>query len=107
MMNVMSLSYCAERFTWFRKPRPDELPHIGTPSDIAWAVWNRAGAASIADVKYLVVTQIMNAASRELIRQALGTLQPPQSETKIWPGSDFTMDTTGGRAILGQSSMGS
>ncbi|EOA92123.1 uncharacterized protein SETTUDRAFT_153104 [Exserohilum turcica Et28A] len=101
LMNVMSLSYCAERFTWFRKPRPDELPHIGTPSDIAWAVWNRAGAASIADVKYLVVTQIMNAASRELIRQALGTLQPPQSETKIWPGSDFTMDTTGGRAILG------
>ncbi|XP_014558693.1 hypothetical protein COCVIDRAFT_93893 [Bipolaris victoriae FI3] len=101
LMNIMSLSFCAEKFTWFRKPLPEELPHIGTPSDIAWAVWNRAGASNIADVKYLLVTQIMNPTSRDMIRTALGTLQPPQSETKVWPGSDFTMDTVGGRAILG------
>ncbi|KAH7558382.1 hypothetical protein BM1_05654 [Bipolaris maydis] len=101
LMNIMSLSFCAEKFTWFRKPLPEELPHIGTPSDIAWAVWNRAGASNIADVKYLLVTQIMNLTSRDMIRTALGTLQPPQSETQVWPGSDFTMDTVGGRAILG------
>ncbi|EUC41771.1 hypothetical protein COCMIDRAFT_29507 [Bipolaris oryzae ATCC 44560] len=101
LMNIMSLSFCAEKFTWFRKPLPEELPHIGTPSDIAWAVWNRAGASNIADVKYLLVTQIMNPTSRDIIRTALGTLQPPHSETQVWPGSDFTIDTVGGRAILG------
>jgi hypothetical protein len=101
-MNIMSLSFCAERFTWFRKPLPDELPHIGTPSDIAWAVWNRAGTSNIANVKYLLVTQIMNPGSRNIIITALGTLQPPESEYKLWPGNDFTMDTIGGRAILGE-----
>ena len=80
LMNIMSLSYCAEKFTWFRKPRPDELPHIGTPSDIAWAVWNRAGAADIANVKYLLVTQIMNPGSRDIIREAIETQYPTQSQ---------------------------
>lgn len=101
-MNIMSMSFCAEKFTWFRKPLPDELPHIGTPSDIAWAVWNRAGASDIANVKYLLVTQIMNAGSREIFRAALGTLQPPESEYKVWPGHEFAMDTAAGRAILGK-----
>ena len=98
----MSLSYCAEKFTWYRKPKPEELPHIGTPQDIAWAAWNRAGAADIKDIKYLIVTQIMNPQSRQLCIQALGTLTPPQSEFKLWPGQDFAIDSPAGLAILGK-----
>jgi hypothetical protein len=100
-MNIMSLTYCAEKFTWMRKPNPDELPHIGTAQDIAWAAWNRAGAASVSDIKYLLVTQVMNAGSREVFRSALETLVPSQSEYRLWPGHEFAMDTAGGQAILG------
>jgi hypothetical protein len=100
LMNVMSPMYCAEKFTWMRKPDPDELPHIGSTSDIGWAMWNRA-ASDVKNLKYLVVTQVMNAGSREIFRSALGTLNPPQSEYKLWPGQDFDMNTSGGQAILG------
>jgi hypothetical protein len=100
----MSMTYCAEKFTWFRKPKPDELPHIGTTQDIAWAVWNRAGAADIKDIKYLIVTQIVNPGSRDIYIKALNSLDPPQSEWKLWPGQDFGMDTVGGQAILGMFS---
>jgi hypothetical protein len=104
LMNVMSMTNCAEKFTWFRKPKPDELPHIGTTQDIAWAVWNRAGAADIKDIKYLIVTQIVNPGSRDIYIKALNSLDPPQSEWKLWPGQDFGMDTVGGQAILGMFS---
>ncbi|CAE7194196.1 hypothetical protein P3342_009594 [Pyrenophora teres f. teres] len=100
LMNIMSMSYCAEKFTWKRKPKPDELPHIGTPSDIAWATWNRVGA-NIAGIKYLIVTQVINSDSREIFKSALRTLSPPQSEFKLWPGHEFLMDNDAGLAILG------
>ena len=65
-------------------------------------MWNRVAAGNnIKEIKYLIVTQIMNAGTRDLIRAAHGTLSPPQSETKVWPGSDFSMDTAGGQALLG------
>ncbi|KAG9186415.1 hypothetical protein G6011_02971 [Alternaria panax] len=101
LMNIMSLSYTAKTFTWHRTPLPSELPHFGTAQDIAWAVWNRVNAPDLAGLKYLLVTQIMNAGSRELFRSALGGLDPPQSEVKVWPGHEFRLDTDGGRAILG------
>lgn len=100
LMNIMSMSYCAEKFTWKRKPKADELPHIGTPSDIAWATWNRVGA-NIPDIKYLLVTQVINADSREIFKGALRTLSPPQSEFKLWPGHEFLMNDDAGLAILG------
>ncbi|KAG9384896.1 hypothetical protein A1F94_004443 [Pyrenophora tritici-repentis] len=100
LMNIMSMSYCAEKFTWKRKPKPDELPHIGTPSDIAWATWNRVGA-NVAGIKYLIVTQVINSDSREIFKSALRTLSPPQSEFKLWPGHEFSMDDNAGLAILG------
>ncbi|EDU46732.1 conserved hypothetical protein [Pyrenophora tritici-repentis Pt-1C-BFP] len=99
LMNIMSMSYCAEKFTWKRKPKPDELPHIGTPSDIAWATWNRVGA-NVAGIKYLIVTQVINSDSREIFKSALRTLSPPQSEFKLWPGHEFSMDDNAGLAIL-------
>ena len=57
-------------------------------------------------MKYLLVTQVMNAGSREIFRHALGLLDPPESEYKLWPGHEFVMDGkgnggTGGLAILG------
>jgi hypothetical protein len=66
LMNIMNMTYCAEKFTWFRKPKPDELPHIGTALDIAWAIWNRAGAADIKNIKYLIVKQVVNPDSRDI-----------------------------------------
>ena len=102
-MNVMSMTYSAKTYTWFRTPLPEELPHIGTTQDIAWAMWNRVDAPNLAGLKYLLVTQVMNAGSRELFRSALETLNPPQSEFKLWPGEEFKIETKGGKAILGMS----
>ncbi|CAN9190957.1 unnamed protein product [Alternaria alternata] len=101
LMNVMSMTYSAKTYTWFRTPLPEELPHIGTTQDIAWAMWNRVDAPDLAGLKYLLVTQVMNAGSRELFRSALETLNPPQSEYKLWPGEEFKIETKGGKAILG------
>jgi hypothetical protein len=106
LMNIMSPTYCAEKFTFHRKPKSEELPHIGTAQDIAWAAWNRAGAVDTKDIKYLIVTQIMNPQSRQLYIRALGTLTPPQSEFKLWPGQDFAIDSPGGLAILGMLKLG-
>ncbi|RMZ66235.1 vacuolar amino acid transporter 1 [Pyrenophora seminiperda CCB06] len=99
LMNIMSMTYCAEKFTWKRKPKSGELPHIGTPSDIAWVSWNRV-ATDITGIKYLVVTQVINADSRDIYKSALRTLDPPQSEFKQWPGHEFDMNSNGGLAIL-------
>lgn len=101
LSNDISPAYAAEKFLWFRKPATSELPQIRSISDIAWAAWNRAGASNIKDIKYLVVTQVMNPSTRDVIRGAYGTLSPPQSETKVWPGIEFSMDSVGGQAILG------
>lgn len=101
LMNIMSLTYSAKTYTWFRTPLSSELPHIGTPQDIAWAMWNRVHPPDLAGLKYLLVTQVMNANSRELFRSALETLVPPQSEYKLWPGHEFSLTSKGGQAILG------
>ncbi|KAI4640243.1 uncharacterized protein J4E79_011824 [Alternaria viburni] len=109
LMNIMSMTYSAKTYTWFRTPLPSELPDIGTTQDIAWAMWNRVAATSPAGLKglkYLLVTQVMNAGSREIFRHALGLLDPPESEYKVWPGHEFVMDGKGkggkgGLAILG------
>ncbi|KAI4609228.1 uncharacterized protein J4E87_011057 [Alternaria ethzedia] len=82
LMNIMSMTYSAKTYTWFRTPLPSELPDIGTTQDIGWAMWNRVGATSPAGLKglkYLLVTQVMNAGSREIFRHALGLLEPPES----------------------------
>jgi len=102
-MNIMSMTYSAKTYTWFRTPLPSELPDIGTTQDIGWAMWNRVGAGNLAGLKYLLVTQVMNAGGREIFRHALGLLEPPESEYKVWPGHEFKMDgkSKGGLAILG------
>jgi hypothetical protein len=101
-MNIMSMTYSAKTYTWFRSPLPEELPHIGTTQDIGWAMWNRVvDAAHLADLRYLLVTQVMNAGSREIFRYALGLLEPAESEYKEWPGHEFSLGTKGGQAILG------
>ena len=101
LMNIMSMTYSAKTYTWFRTPLPSELPDIGTTQDIGWAMWNRVGAPSLAGLKYLLVTQVMNAGSREIFRHALVLLEPPESEYKLWPGHEFAMTRKGGLAILG------
>lgn len=102
-MNVISAAWSAEKHYWGRKPATHELPHIRSTSDIAWGLWNRVVPGNLKEIKYLMVTQIMNASTRDLIRAAYETLSPPQSETKVWPGIEFSMDTAGGQALLGMS----
>lgn len=102
LMNVISTSYMAEKYIWHRKPATHELPQIRSISDIAWGMWNRAGPNSVKDIKYLLVTQIVNPRTREIITQAYRTLSPPKSEHEYWPGIEFAMDSTGGQAILGE-----
>ncbi|KAF1849711.1 uncharacterized protein K460DRAFT_257900, partial [Cucurbitaria berberidis CBS 394.84] len=101
LMNVISAAYSAEKFLWKKKAGTNELPHIRSTSDIAWGLWNRVAPGNVKEIKYLIVAQIMNTGTRDLIRAAYETLTPPQSETRVWPGIDFNMDTSGGQAILG------
>jgi hypothetical protein len=99
-MNVISASYSAKKM-WERQPNPGELPQVRSISDVAWAFWNRASAGNVANIKYLLVTIIMEQDTRDIIRQAHETLTPKRSETAVWPGFDFGMDTPAGQALLG------
>lgn len=51
-----------------------------------------------------MVAQILNADTRDIIRQAHMTLTPPRSETAVWPGYDFATETEAGQALLGMFS---
>jgi hypothetical protein len=46
LMNVMSAAYSAQRI-WGRKADINELPHIRSTADMAWALWNRVSASDI------------------------------------------------------------
>lgn len=100
LINVISPAHSAERL-WERKPTSGELPQIRSISDIAWGIWNRGGKTQ--NIKYLMVAMIVNEDTRGLIRQAHETLTPKRSETAVWPGFDFAMDTVAGQALLGKS----
>jgi hypothetical protein len=56
----------------------------------------------VQNIKYLMVAMIMNTDTRDIIRQAHATLTPQRSETVVWPGYDFAMDTQAGQALLGR-----
>ncbi|KAL6707137.1 hypothetical protein ACN47E_004684 [Coniothyrium glycines] len=102
LSNVISAMWSAKSvFMWNRPATTDELPELRSTADIAWGVWNRVASGNLQNVKYLMVTNILNASSRELVRDALSTLQPPQSEIKVWPGHEFSMESKGGKALLG------
>jgi hypothetical protein len=100
LINVISPGYSAEKL-WKRKPASNELPQIRSISDVAWGFWNRAG--NIKNIKYRMVAMIMNEETRNLIRQAHEMLEPKHSETAVWPGFDFGVDTSAGQALLGTS----
>jgi hypothetical protein len=100
LINVISAGYSAQRL-WQRKPTSDELPQIRSISDVAWGFWNRAG--NVQGIKYFLVAMVMNSDTRDIIRQAHESLEPKRSETAMWPGFDFAMDTPAGQAILGTS----
>jgi hypothetical protein len=100
LINVISPGYSAEKL-WNRKPASNELPQIRSISDVAWGFWHRAG--NVKNIKYLMVAMIMNEETRNLIRQAHKMLEPKRSETAVWPGFNFGMDTPAGQALLGKS----
>ncbi|KAH9876166.1 hypothetical protein J1614_004045 [Plenodomus biglobosus] len=100
LTNVISPSHSAHE-KWNRKPTASELPQFHAISDVAWGMWNRAGPHDKRDIKYFIVTQIMNETTIELITSVYKTLDPPQSEHKVWPGIEFSMETEAGLAILG------
>jgi hypothetical protein len=99
-IGIMSAARSARR-VWGVDPKADELPHIRTVSDIAWAFWNRAAAGNIQDIKYFFVTMIINPETNRHIRRALKTLNPPKEEVDGWPGVDFDMESVAGQALLG------
>ncbi|KAJ4318876.1 Mitochondrial import inner membrane translocase subunit tim8 [Neodidymelliopsis sp. IMI 364377] len=97
-----SPSYAAEDL-WGRKPTNDQLPHIRAASDIAWAFWNRATAGgSIKNIKYFFNCLIVNEETQALIRQAHEKMTPPRSAPGMWPGTEFTMNSEQGLALLGK-----
>jgi hypothetical protein len=95
----------AARELWRRKPDPIELPHLRSASDISWAAWNRAVAstpgAQIARVKYFMNMMVINKETNQHIRRALSSLTPPLEEVLSWLGTEFSMDSEQGKALLG------
>lgn len=69
-------------------------------SDIAWAFWDRAAVTieQRQNVRYMFVTMIINKETNQHIHRAL-------SEAKFaldgWPGTEFSMDSEAGKALLG------
>ncbi|KAI8934288.1 hypothetical protein NX059_009028 [Plenodomus lindquistii] len=100
LMNVRAPSYAAG-VEWGHKPTTAELPQIRAISDLAWGMWNRAGPSDKKDIKYFMVTQILNPTTRELITAAYKTLDTAQNQDKLWPGVEFSMESEGGQALLG------
>lgn len=100
-MNTVSAAHGAERL-WGRKPTADELPAIRSLSDIAWAFWNRGAAGNLQNIKYFFVTIIINHETNQLIEIAHRKLDPPKSAPGGWPGTEFSMDSEAGQAILGE-----
>jgi hypothetical protein len=102
-MNILSASHSARRL-WRTPPTPDQLPHLRSVSDIAWAFWRRATSPATHDVRnirYLFVTVVMNDETSRLIETAHAGLTPPRSGPGVWPGTEFGMDGDAGAAILG------
>jgi hypothetical protein len=102
-MNILSAAHSARRL-WRTTPTPDQLPHLRSVSDIAWAFWRRATSPtthSVANIKYLFVTVVMNDETARLIETAHAGLTPPRSGLGVWPGIEFGMDGDAGAAILG------
>lgn len=88
---------------WGRDPKENELPHIRSASDVTWAFWNRATAGGdIKNIKYFFNCLIVNAEMQDLIRQAHEKLTPPKSAPGTWPGTEFSMDSEQGLALLGE-----
>lgn len=91
----------AARTLWRRAPKEEELPHIRSFSDIAWAYWNRAAVDDLKNIKYFLVTMIINTETNQHVKQALQNLDPPKNEANGWPGAEFDMDNDAGKALLG------
>lgn len=86
-----------------RKPKDYKLPQIRSASDITWAFWNRATAGvDIKNIKYFFNCLIVNEETQDLIRQAHGKLTPLRSAPETWPGTEFSMDSEQGLALLGE-----
>lgn len=104
---ALSLSSAAKsaRRLWKVAPTTEQLPHIRSVSDLAWAFWNRAVAgtpgAELQNIKYFFVNMIVNTETNRHIRRALQTLDPPVEEAVSWPGHEFGMETEAGKALLG------
>ena len=103
LINVISPSWVAKRL-WGRPALTSELPQVRSMSDVAWGMWNRISGGNVKSIKYLMTAMIMNIETREVIREAHGTLEPKRSETAVWPGYDFPTTEKAGQALLGKSS---
>ncbi|KAF1360597.1 hypothetical protein EJ07DRAFT_71559, partial [Lizonia empirigonia] len=90
---------------WRTKPETDELPHISSVSDVAWAFWNRAVAstpgAGLRDVKHSFVNMNVNKETNQHVRRAMQSLEPSLDDPVGWPGRDFEMDSDTGKALSG------
>jgi hypothetical protein len=51
-------------------------------------------------IRYFMVTSMVNAESLRVMKRALSMDDPGRLR---WPGMDFSMDSDGGKALLGKS----
>lgn len=100
IMNIISAAHGA-RNLWQQTPTANQLPHLRSVSDIAWAFWNRANPGDLKNINYFFVNVVMNDETNRLIERAHRGLTPPRSSPPVWPGTEFDMDSEAGLAILG------
>lgn len=101
-LDHVSSFHSAEQL-WGRKPKDYELPAIRSASDVAWAFWNRATAGGdLKNIKYFFNCLIVNEETQALIRMAHEKMTPPRSAPGKWPGTEFSMNSEQGLALLGK-----
>ncbi|KAF1928401.1 uncharacterized protein M421DRAFT_92650 [Didymella exigua CBS 183.55] len=86
-------------------PPVDELPKLRQMSHTARGIWRRVrpDGEGLGNLKYFIVSQVVNAETEHLIADALKTyrLQARQTELSEWPGVTWAVETQEGAAMLG------
>ena len=84
-----------------RVPPVTELPELQRSSDILYGEWAEAARTANSDIrniKYVMVWSMSNTGSTSAVSKALEIVGKPLEN---WPGTQFDMNSSEGRAMLG------
>lgn len=94
---------------WGVKTAPvDQLPELRQMSELAWGMWRHVhpSGASLGNIKYFIVNQVVNTETQGLIAEALNVGGNPVAALPKWPGMTWDIESPQGAALLGKKSSG-